>query len=171
MNESWKLAFMKKITNVQFWIFPLLFISLVSFQYAVSDHWFTTFIVIEMYFRCWVTWLLPFQNAYEFPSYSTSIFVVHEQDIIYWVFNDELLLSSGWNTSLSQTACQVLSLSSSLAQLGAGQLWPAEKRHWDQKGKIGSGRCTKGTLMSPDTSWCDVLQFPPLCLARLHCLC
>lgn len=42
-----------------------------------------------MYFRCRVTWLLPFQNAHEFPSYSTSIFVLYEQVIINQVFNDE----------------------------------------------------------------------------------
>lgn len=108
-----------------------------------------------MYFRGRETWFLPFESAHEFPSYSASIFVVYEQAIIYQVFNDGLLLSSGWKASLSQTACQALCTLPSVQHNWEGQLWPAEARQ-DQKGKEDSGRYTKGPLMSSDTTWCHV---------------
>lgn len=49
-------------------------------------------------------------NVHGFPSYSASIFVLHEQIIIYEVFNDKFLLSLGCNTSLSETVVLVASL-------------------------------------------------------------
>lgn len=92
-------------------------------------------------------------NVHEFPRFSASIFVLYEQIIIYEVFNDKPLLSLGWSASLSQTACQALCTALPVQHNWEGQLWSAEKRQWDQKGKGGSGRWVKGILMSSDSSW------------------